>query len=267
MGVVQRGGTTVSEVQYEVRADAHVAVVTIDRPGARNAISPEVARGLEDAVDRSEQDDDVRVVILTGTPPVFCAGADLKAVGEGRGAELSTERGGFGGLTRRERTIPWVAAVDGPALAGGTELVLACDLVVASTSARFGVPEVKRGLVAAAGGLFRLGRRVPQNIALEAILTGDPFSAEDAHRHGLVNVLCAPGEALDRALELAARITVNAPLAVRESRAVALAATPAEDDEAWALSDRAATIVEASDDLQEGVRAFVEKRAPVWTGR
>jgi enoyl-CoA hydratase len=253
-------------VTYSADSD-HCAVITIDRPEARNAISPEVAQGIEDAIDAAEADDGVRVAVLTGTPPVFSAGADLKAIQAGRGEELATERGGFAGLVRRERTKPLIAAVEGAALAGGTEIVLACDLVVATREARFGLPEVKRGLVAAAGGLFRLGRRIPLNLALECALTGDPIDAELAHQRGLVNPLCDPGQALDTALALARRITANAPLAVRESRAIVLDCTWADDDEAWRRTHEARALVAASDDVREGVAAFLEKRAPVWTGR
>jgi enoyl-CoA hydratase len=253
-------------VTYRVEAD-HCAVITIDRPQARNAVSPEVALGIEAGLDSAEADDDVRVVVLTGSPPVFSAGADLKAIRDGRGEELSTARGGFAGVARRERTKPMIAAVEGAALAGGTEIVLACDLVVASHDARFGLPEVKRGLVAAAGGLFRLGRRIPLNLALECALTGDPIDAEAAHRHGLVNQLCEPGQALESALALARRVTANAPLAVRESRSIVLACTWADDEEAWRRSREARELVGASDDVREGVAAFIEKRAPVWTGR
>ena len=253
-------------VTYRVAAD-HCAVITIDRPEARNAVSPEVARGIEAAIDAAEGDDAVRVAVLTGTPPVFSAGADLKAIQAGRGDELATARGGFAGLVRRERTKPLIAAVEGAALAGGTEIVLACDLVVAARGARFGLPEVKRGLVAAAGGLFRLGRRIPLNLALECALTGDPIEAELAHQHGLVNHLCEPGEALAAALELARRITANAPLAVRESRAIVLDCTGGDDDEAWHRTNDARDLVATSDDVREGVAAFIEKRAPVWTGR
>jgi len=253
-------------VTYSADSD-HCAVITIDRPEACNAISPEVAQGIEDAIDAAEGDDGVRVAVLTGTPPVFSAGADLKAIQAGRGDELATERGGFAGLVRRERTKPLIASVEGAALAGGTEIVLACDLVVASREARFGLPEVKRGLVAAAGGLFRLGRRIPLNLALECALTGDPIDAELAHQRGLVNQLCEPGQALDTALALARRITANAPLAVRESRAIVLDCTWADDDEAWRRTHEARALVAASDDVREGVAAFLEKRAPVWTGR
>ena len=253
-------------VTYSADAD-HCAVITIDRPEARNAISPEVAQGIEAAIDAAEGDDAVRVAVLTGTPPVFSAGADLQAIQAGRGDELATERGGFAGVVRRERTKPLVAAVEGAALAGGTEIVLACDLVVASREARFGLPEVKRGLVAAAGGLFRLGRRIPLNLALECALTGDPIDAELAHQRGLVNQLCERGQALDTALALARRITANAPLAVRESRAIVLDCTWADDDEAWRRTHEARDLVAGSDDVREGVAAFLEKRAPVWTGR
>ena len=168
------------------------AVVKINRPEARNAVNGAVAQGIEEAIDRIEADDEVWVGILTGEPPVFCAGADLKEINAGN-AGACHRRGGFGGIVQRERTKPIIAAVDGPALAGGTEIVLACDLVVASTTATFGIPEVKRSLVAAAGGLFRLPRKIPFNIAMELALTGDPIDAERAHHHGLVNRLCEPG--------------------------------------------------------------------------
>ena len=252
-------------VRYEVRDGC--AVITIDRPEARNAISPEVAAGIEAGIDRAEADPHVAVMILTGTPPAFCAGADLKAIGAGRARELSTERGGPAGVGWLERTKPLIAAVDGPALAGGTEIVLSCDLVVASTAARFGIPEVKRGLVAAGGGVFRLARKLPENVAMELALTGDPLSAEDAHRYGLVNRLCEPGRAVEEALALAARITANAPLAVRESRAVLLETTARPDEEAWRRSRLANDRMLATDDVREGVAAFVEKREPAWAGR
>lgn len=251
----------------EVAVEGHVIIATINRPEARNAVNDVVAEGIERAVDRLESDDQLWVGILTGVPPVFSAGADLKMISAGLGAQLATERGGFAGLTRRERVKPIIAAVDGPALAGGTELVLACDLVVASRAARFGIPEVKRSLVAAGGGLFRLPRRLPFNVAMECALTGDPIDAESAHRFGLVNQLTEPGEALDGARALAARIAANAPVAVRETRRVMTAAALTDDTTGWRLSEEAMAVAISSADFSEGLAAFIEKRPPVWTGR
>jgi enoyl-CoA hydratase len=253
-------------VTYET-LDARCALITIDRPTARNAVDADVARGIEQALDQAERDGGVRVVVITGTPPMFCAGADLKAIQAGRAAELSTERGGFAGLVRRERRLPLIAAVEGAALAGGMEIVLACDLVVAANDARFAIAEVKRGLIAAAGGLFRLPRKIPVNVAMECALTGDPISAEAAHQHGLVNYLSEPGHALDTALELAHRIAVNAPLAVRASRSVMLECALADDGTAWRRTAEAFAELAVSDDAAEGVAAFNDKRRPTWVGR
>jgi len=252
-------------VDYEVIG--RVAVLTINRPEARNAVNGEVAAAMEANLDRLEDDDEVWVGIVTGAGPVFSAGADLKAIAAGQAASLTTKRGGFAGIARRERTKPVIAAVDGPALAGGTEIVLSCDLVVASTAASFGIPEVKRSLVAAAGGLFRLPRALPPNIAMEAALTGDPISAERAAHFGLVNHLVEPGTALEAALALAARITANAPFAVRASRAVVLQSLSAGDEDLWTVTNTAMATVMASEDFNEGPRAFIEKRAPQWKGR
>ena len=251
----------------DVDIDGHTLVATINRPEARNAVNGEVARGIEAALDRLEEDDELWVGILAGVPPVFSAGADLKEINAGRFAELATERGGFAGVTSRRRTKPLIAAVDGPALAGGTEITLACDLIVASTTASFGIPEAKRSLVAAGGGLFRLPRRIPFNIAMELALTGDPMDAETAHRHGLVNQLCEPGAALGAARELAARITANAPVAVRESRRVMLETTLADEATAWRRSGEAMAAAMSSEDFGEGLTAFIEKRPPRWSGR
>ena len=251
-------------IEYSVHD--HVALITINRPEARNAVNEAVAIGIEDALDQMEQDPDVWVGIIAGRGPVFCAGADLKAVASGN-ARLGTKRGGFAGVVARERTKPLIAACDGPALAGGTEIVLACDLVVASTGARFGVPEVKRSLVAAAGGLFRLPRVLPRQIANELILTGDPISAERASEFGMVNELCEPGQAVATAQALASRITVNAPLAVQASLAVSRAAAQLSDDEAFALSNATIRDLAKTEDYAEGPRAFIEKRSPVWKGR
>jgi len=252
------------------RLPGHVALVTIDRPEARNAVNGDVASGLEAAVDATEADDDIRAVVLTGAGhEAFCAGADLKEVSAGRGSALRTERGGFAGFVYRERSKPWIAAVNGKALAGGTELVLACDLVVAVRQAAFGLPEVLRGLIAAAGGLYRLPRAIPPNIALELILTAGQLDAERAHGFGLVNRLVADVDGLrEAALALAAEIARNGPVAVRQSLRVAREANSGLDEAALrALTRDAFERVAASEDFKEGPRAFIEKRAPRWTGR
>jgi enoyl-CoA hydratase len=198
---------------------------------------------------------------------VFSAGADLKAISAGQAGDLATKRGGFAGFVSRERTKPVIAAMEGPALAGGCEIALACDLIVASTEARFGLPEVKRSLVAAAGGLFRLPRVLPRKIALELIMTGDPIPAERAAQYGMVNDLCEPGQAFERAKALAERIVANAPLAVRESRAIALATTDAPDEEGWKRSAEGMANMAKTEDFWEGPKAFIEKREPQWKGR
>ncbi len=244
-----------------------VAVITIRRPEARNAVNGEVAAGIESAIDRLESDTELWVGILTGDGPVFSAGADLKAIAEGRAAEIRTKRGGFGGITRRPRRKPIIAAVDGPALAGGCEMALACDMIVASRRAVFGLPEVKRSLVAAAGGLFRLPRALGPQAAMEAILTGDPISAERAYALGMVNQLVEPGETVEAAKAMAARIVVNAPIAVWESRQVALASLSGDDDDLWRLTDERFAYVGQTEDFAEGPRAFIDKRPPVWKGR
>lgn len=251
----------------EFETEGHVGIITINRPDARNAVNGDVARGIEEAIDKIEADDSLWLGILTGVPPVFSAGADLKEINAGRAGDLQTQRGGFAGITRRERSKPMIAAVDGPALAGGTEITLACDLIVASTTARFGIPEVKRCLVAAGGGLFRLPRKLPFNIAMELTLTGDPIEAERAYHFGLVNVLCEPGEALAKAKELAGRIEANAPVAVRESRRVVYAAMTEDEDTGWRLSGEAMMKAMSSEDMKEGLTAFIEKRPPNWAGK
>lgn len=256
----------------EFEASGRVGIITLNRPDARNAVNGDVAEGLEAAIDRLESDGDLWVGILAANTekqpnPVFCAGADLKAINSGDAAELSTARGGFAGLAYRERTKPLIVAVDGLATAGGCEIVLSCDLVVATTRSAFGLAEAKRNLVAGAGGLFRLPRAIGRAAAMEAILTGEPIPAARAHELGLVSRLVEPGAALDAALDLAAAITRCAPLAVWQSRKVVLAAATEDDDTLKAMTNDAMRVVMRSDDLQEGLTAFIEKRAPNWTGR
>ncbi|MGI9623130.1 MAG: crotonase/enoyl-CoA hydratase family protein [Acidimicrobiales bacterium] len=251
-------------VEYET--NGRVATITLNRPEARNAVSAELAQGLEAAVDRLENDDEVWVGVLAGNGPVFSAGADLKAVASGN-ARLATSRGGFAGFVTLDRSKPIIAAVEGVAVAGGCEIVLACDLVVASREAAFGLPEVKRSLVASAGGTARLPKKIPPNIAMEVALTGDNISAERAHQFGLVNILCESGEALDRAHELADRINANAPLAVRATRTAVNAGSQVDDEEGINVARNVARPVLESEDHKEGPLAFVEKRDPVWQAR
>lgn len=251
-------------IEFEKRGN--VALMTINRPEARNAVNGDVATGIEDSIDEIEADDAIWLGILTHEGPVFCAGADLKAINEGRAGELNTESGGFGGITQKDRTKPIIAACNGPAYAGGCEIVLACDLLVAATEASFSVPEVKRNLVAAAGAMFRLPLALPKNLAMEMLLTGDPISAERAHEVGFVNRLAEPGKAIEVALEFAAQISENAPLAVRKTREIALTRYET-DDEAFAASGKAMAEIMASEDTQEGLTAFIEKRKPNWQGK
>lgn len=250
------------------RLPGHVARITLNRPQARNAINGEIATALEAALRATEEDEEVRTVVLTGSgQEAFCSGADLKEVAAGRGKQLRTERGGFAGFVYAARTKPWVAAVNGPALAGGTEIALACDVVVAAQHATFGLPEVQRGLIAGAGGLYRLPRALPRHIALELVATGDPLQATRAHQFGLVNHLVPAAELQDTALALAQRIARNAPLAVRESLGVARQAHDLDEAVLRQLSAEGLARVAASEDLREGLQAFIEKRAPQWRGR
>ncbi len=247
--------------------DGHVAIITINRPEARNAVNAGVAEGIEEAIDRIEADDEVWVGILTGSGPVFCAGADLKEIAAGNGWALSTERGGFAGIVRRQRTKPLIAAVNGPALAGGTEIVLSCDMVIASDMATFGLPEVKRSLVAAAGGVFRLPRALGQKVANEMICTGDPISAERAASLGMINSVVPGRDVMIHARQLANRVCESAPLAVRESLAIANAAFSRPEDELFNESLQAFARLAQTEDFREGPRAFIEKRPPEWSGR
>ena len=250
------------------RAGAHVALVTFNRPAARNAVNAAVAQALDAIVRQTEADPEIWAVVLTGAgEAAFCAGADLKEVSAGAGAALWTEGGGFAGFVFAPRTKLWIAAVNGAALAGGTEIALACDLVVAAESASFGLPEVKRGLIAAAGGLYRLPRALPRAIALELIATGGRIDARRAHHFGMVNRLAPAAAARSEAMALAEMVCENAPVAVRESLQVARRAAELEDAELRRLSEGARTRVMQTEDYREGPRAFIEKRPPVWRGR
>jgi enoyl-CoA hydratase len=235
-----------------------IAVITINRPEARNAVNGEVARGIAAAVDDLDARSDVRVLVLTGAGGTFCAGMDLKGFLAG---DAPTAPGrGFAGITERPPAKPVIAAVEGYALAGGFEIVLACDLVVASEAAKFGLPEVRRGLVAGAGGLLRLPRRIPYHLAMEIILTGEHFPAQRLAEAGLISRLAPAGEAL------AARIAQGAPLALAASKQVVVEAADWTSDEAFARQGEIISPVFASADAIEGAVAFGQKRAPAWRG-
>jgi enoyl-CoA hydratase len=251
----------------EVLVDAGdgILTITINRPEARNAMTLSAAKAIAAALDELDGRDDLRIGILTGAGGTFCAGMDLK--GFLRGERPSLPDRGFGGLTKKPPRKPLIAAVEGYALAGGFELVLACDLVVASETAQFGVPEVKRGLAATAGGLVRLPRQLPYRIAMELILTGDMFPARRAHEHGLVNRLVPPGEALLEARRLAATIAGNGPLSVAASKRVVVESQDWSSAEVWEKQAALTEHVFTSADAREGSAAFAEKRQPVWQGR
>jgi len=249
----------------ETAVHGAVLVITIARPGQRNAVNRAVADGIAAAVDHLDGDDDLRAGVLTGAGGYFCAGMDLKAFATGERPHVPGR--GFAGLVERPPRKPLVAAVEGFALAGGMELALACDLVVAARGARFGLPEVTRGLVPAAGGLLRLPARVPRGAALELVLTGAPVSSERAYELGLVTRLTEPGTALDEALALAATIAANAPLATVAAKAILDQAPGWPADEAWARQRAIADPVIGSDDAGEGARAFAQKRPARWQGR
>lgn len=250
------------------RLSPHIMRVSINRPEQRNSVSRKVAQGLAAAVREAEEDADIRVVLLTGAgDKSFCAGADLKEVAAGRGRDLTTADGGFAGFIEARRRTPWIAVVDAPAYGGGVEICLACDMVVASTRAAFALPEVARGIIAGAAGVFRLPRRIPAVVANEMLATGKPVSAERAHALGLVNRLAEPGRAFEEAILLAEDIAANAPLAVQASLALARQAFDLDEGALFDLMRTEVGAIIASSDAKEGPRAFVEKRAPVWQGR
>ena len=261
-----------SEPAVLVERRGNVLVLTLNRPDARNAVNGAVSAGLGDGLALAQDDDEVRAVVITGTgDKSFCAGADLKAVAKRENIyHPDHPEWGFAGYVQHFIDKPTIAAVNGTALGGGTEIALASDLVVAERRAQFGLPEVKRGLIAGAGGVFRIVDQLPRKVALELLYTGEPISAADAAGWGLVNRVVDDGKALDAALELAEQITGNAPLSVRASKRIAYGvedgAIPGEAAD-WVRTGREFSALLKSEDAKEGPRAFAEKRAPVWKAR
>jgi enoyl-CoA hydratase len=242
-----------------------VLVITINRPEQRNAVNAAVAEGIGRALDRLDDDDGLVLGIVTGAGKGFCAGMDLKAFVTGERPWYADR--GFAGITRRAAAKPLIAAIEGFAVAGGLEVALACDLIVAARGAKLGIPEVKRSLVAAGGALLRLPRLLPRAVAMELALTGDPILAERAHELGMVNRLAEPGQALDAALELAAQIIPNAPLGIVGSKRIMNESLDWPDAEFFDRQEAISGPIFDSEDAREGATAFAEKRAPVWRGR
>jgi len=247
--------------RVEVTRHGRVLLVSMCRAAKRNAIDRAMADALDAAFNRIEDDDEIWAGVLTGTDTVFSAGSDLTA-----GGDYSTERGGEYGLVRRARRKPLIAAVEGVALGGGLELVLACDLVVAARTARFGLPEVAIGVVPTCGAIFRAPRALPVNLGRQLVLTGTPISAARAYEGGFVNELADPGRAVETALDLAGRICANAPVAVQACMTAMNNLLAEADGAGWSATEAAKEEIRHSADSQEGVKAFLEKRAPVWTG-
>ncbi|MGH2876559.1 MAG: crotonase/enoyl-CoA hydratase family protein [Solirubrobacteraceae bacterium] len=242
-----------------------VLLITINRPEQRNAVNAAVANGIAAALDELDADGELAIGVLTGAGRGFCAGMDLKAFVAGESA-WAGERG-FAGIAQRASVKPLIAAVEGFAVAGGLEVALACDLIVAARGARLGIPEAKRSLVAAGGALLRLPRMLPRNVAMEMALTGDPIDAERGHALGLVNRLAEPGGAVEAALELAATIAANGPLALVASKRILVESPDWPESEFFARQEEISGPVFRSEDAREGATAFAEKRAPVWRGR
>ncbi len=254
------------EVLHERRGN--VEILTINRPEARNAINGAVSKAMSGLMDELAEDADCWVVVITGSgDKAFSAGMDLKAFSSGEGDDIMGVSGGFGGLTQRDFPKPIIAAVNGPALAGGFEIMLSCDLVVAAAHATFGIPEAKRGLIAGGGGLIRMPKRLPMAVALELAMTGDSIDAERAYALGLVNKVVPPDSLLPEAVALAERIAANAPLAVRYSKSVMRRAAEVPESEGWVINAEAVGVVFSSADAMEGPIAFAEKRPPNWQGK
>jgi enoyl-CoA hydratase len=250
-------------VLREVRG--RVLLITINRPDQRNAVNAAVAEGIAAALDQLDGEPDLSLGVLTGAGKGFSAGMDLKAFVTGE-RPYAGDRG-FAGITQRASEKPLIAAIEGFAVAGGLEVALSCDLIVAARGARLGIPEVKRSLVAAGGALLRLPRILPRTVAMELALTGEPIDAERAHGLGLVNRLAEPGQALTVALELAETIAANGPLALAATKRIMTEAVDWPDSEFFARQGEIAAPVMSSEDAREGATAFAEKRAPVWRGR
>jgi enoyl-CoA hydratase len=248
-----------------VERDGRIQIVTLNRPEARNAVNRALAEGLAAALDALDEDDKLSVGVLTGAGGGFCAGMDLKAFVQGETPYVGDR--GFAGIAQRSSRKPLIAAIEGFAVAGGLEVALACDLIVAGRSAKLGIPEVKRSLVAAGGALLRLPRRIPEGAAMELALTGDPISAERGYALGLVNRLADDGGALDAALDLARTIAANGPLALAATTAVMQQRHGWAEEEFWQRQGEITGPVFTSEDAREGATAFAEKRAPEWKGR
>jgi enoyl-CoA hydratase/carnithine racemase len=250
-------------VQTERRGRA--LLITLDRPEARNAVNAALAHGVASALDELDSDAEISVGVITGAGGGFCAGMDLKAFVAGESAWV--EGRGFAGIVQRPPSKPIIAAVEGFAMAGGFEVALACDLIVAARGAKFGIPEVKRGLVASGGALLRLPRRMPYHVATELALTGDPIRAQRAAELGIVNRVVEPGQTVDAALELAETIAANGPLALEATKRILVEAPGWDEEELWERQQEIAGPVFASEDAREGASAFSERRDPEWKGR
>ncbi|WP_216892628.1 crotonase/enoyl-CoA hydratase family protein [Nocardia alni] len=248
-----------------VERRGRILIVTINRPRQRNALDGAAGHALAAAMDELDADDGLSVGILTGAGGTFSAGMDLKAFLRGERPDLPGR--GLGGITQTPPRKPLIAAVEGWALAGGFELLLACDLVVAASTAKFGVPEVKRGLVAGGGAVLKLPRRVPYVVALELLLTGEPVSARRAYELGLINRVVADSEALAGAIELAEVLVSNGPLALAATKEVASRTIDWQTEDGWQRQEEILAPIYVSDDAREGASAFAEKRPPVWTGK
>lgn len=256
---------TVETSEVLTRREGGILVITLNRPTAHNAVTQSMSVALAAAIDLLDGHDELSVGILTGSGASFCSGMDLKSFLKGEVPEVPGR--GFGGFTQLPPVKPMIAAVEGYALAGGFELALACDLIVAAESAQFGLPEVRRGLIAGSGGLLRLGKRMPLNVAMEYVLTGRNLPAAEAERWGLVNRLTPAGESLATALELAREICRNAPLAISESKRIMTASPDWPEAERWDRQEQALRAIFATADAAEGASAFAEKRAPLFRGR